>query len=580
MHTFLRSLGSAMVDDSADTSTRKRRKLSREDEHITSVPARVIRQIPRVQRDLPLVVGRRDDEEDLKVDWYALYKISHNWQRGSFSTRYLQTHVDPSSIDFPASTDESSQLKPYTPTLRNLRTLVDSTASLIFAAFNPSASTDNAPAILVFSSDSKKAIREEGNQKSIASYTITSTQRKGRSFITSLAVDRSNSANGSILLFVGCSDGSSSVIAFDEKKNKFYSQIPIQETCAYPIVAAVLTSPLLVTCTASFHLRLYKVDKSDSTLLEERRTYSCHWPASLRLEAISDASTSSFSSRKSYRFSIAYSTPVYPLGWTVGLQEIIIQKDLLTSSRSASARKAYVVTQIDSPSRDDRKKVSAIDRPTLEERRQQVGRLTSLSYEDPYIVVGTKDNEVVCFKVVGAASNEKPDTDLCLSHVCNFQGHTGTVHSVSLNEGRCVTGGSDGSVRVWRLGDEEASLAKATGLLATFDARLRRGLGKVISISSSLQSTGKRKRDDEGQQAKALSLADILRDTRSGVHVESKSSSSSAIVRLVTSAFDQIISVSSVRSNDLLNQNRKMQSGQCRREAIEEEEQVQIWSFA
>ncbi|UZJ57414.1 hypothetical protein CBS101457_006734 [Exobasidium rhododendri] len=463
-------------------------------------------------------------------------------------------------------------------------TLVDSNRSHIFTSSHSSDPEDGTPTILVFPSSCRSNSIENGesSQESVCKY--QSSKLLGETHvglhITSLAVERGECAGGSVRIFVGYSNADASLLCFDTVKRSFHQERFIADRSSEPIVSAVLHSSLLVTCTANFRIRIYRVKGTSAQLLEERRTYSCHWPATLRLEPLSGLDGDSY-----FRLSIAYSSPVYPIGWTVGLQEIIIGLHSSLSSRSASARQAHVVTRIDSPSKDDRKWKALSRHNTKEDRRKQVGRLTSLSYEDPFIVVGTEDNEVICFKVAGttqtvdAASALSP-SPLSLSLVCTFQGHTGSVHSVSLNEGRCVTGGGDGSVRVWKLGDEEESVANAAGLLTTMDASLRKGLGKVVTIGSSL-SLGKRKRRlderEETNSSAPLTLAEILREAQTASNELGRGVSSSAVVRWVASAFDQIISISAIKRHSPIPGSCRSEIGAC---FEKEEEQVQIWNFS
>lgn len=518
------------------------------------------------------------EQEDRKVDWYTLFKVSRNWQTGNFTSRQLHTvdgrcldvrdsdaaHAGPSRL----GTEVASQGQSVEPAMRG--TLVDSTQSFVFTASHSPDEASAVPALLAFPSQSRDGSASRGDirQQSLARHQSAALAAKHLSnvYISALAVDRRGALAGSVRLFLGYSNGDCCSLRFNTSEHIFHDEEFIDAAPSDIVVTAALCSPLLVTCTADFRIRIYHAGLTPVRFIEERRTYSCHWPATLRLDKLHGKGE-----KELFRLSVAYSSPVYPIGWTVGLQEIVLGTQSSIMSRSACARQAHIVTSIDSPSRDSKRR-RLMGRPGIADtRRHQVGRLTSLSYEDPFIVVGTEDNDVVCFRVEGSVrqtDNLVSPPPLSLGHVCTFQGHTGTVHSVSLNEGRCVTGGSDGSVRVWRLGDEEAAVAKAAGLLTTMDASLRRGLGKVITIGSSL-AAGKRKRTDV--HAPPLSLADILRQARSGQGASS-AGRTGAVVRWVTSAFDQIISVSAVKST----------TGACRGEALieREEEQVQIWNFA
>jgi hypothetical protein len=583
IHTYLRP---SLNNNLEQRPQAKRRRLScsadTAADRDSTAPSRVIKGLPMLQ-ELTSSLANGTEESDRRVDWYTLFKVSRNWQRGNFSSRQLQTLQgighDAIAVNSKLVSSKSCEIEEQAHT--HPRTLIDSTSSHIFASLlSHSQQVDSSPALLVFPSDSREDICSgEESQEPLARFqsSYLSTHSLKRVCISSLAVDKGQLQGASVRLFVGYSNGASSLLYFDTATNTFHDEIELDKDNDESIVSAALHCAMLVTCTLDFRIRLYRASQHSLRMIEERRSYCCHWPASLRLEPLIGKDEDAH-----YRLSIAYSSPVYPIGWTVGLQEIIVGTQASIQSRSASARRSHVVTCLDSPRKEEKKKTLFKLEHSTVQRRNQVGRLTSLSYEDPFIVVGTKDNNVVCFKVVASTRMEtnarEPIGPLELNHVCTFQGHTGTVHSVSLNEGRCVTGGSDGSVRVWRLGDEEAAIAKAAGLLTTIDASLRKGLGKVVTIGAAFKS-GKRKRETrEALSATPLSLSDILRESRSSSSTTNNSSTTSAAVRLVASAFDHIISVSSVKTSS----NPTNGNISCRAESSveREEEQIQIWNFA
>lgn len=544
-----------------------------------------------MQEELSSYLSSEGQESAQKVDWYTLFKVSRNWQNGNFSSRQLQILQEQNGMmleDVLASSStlpdtEKSETKHVHP-----GTLIDSTQSHIFATFRTSDQIETCPSVLVFPSGCREDFSKETSQGSLARYqsSVMASKKYPNLFISSLVVDRGEKRGSNVRLFVGYSSGDSSILHFDCATNHFHDEILLDDKSSECIVAAALYCDMLVTCTSDFRLRIFNMVKDKFTLIEERRTYSCHWPASFRLEPVESKNDDGLQ----FRLSIAYSSPVYPMGWTVGLQELVIGTSSTLSSRSASARRAHVITCIDSPTKQEKKRNHRVEvQRNKEQIRNQVGRLTSLSYENPFIVVGTKDNDVICYRVAVVGSTDEICTStgsvlpaLELSHVCTFQGHTGTVHSVSLSEGRCVTGGSDGSVRIWRLGDEESAVAKAAGLLTTIDASLRRGLGKVVTIGASSSSSAKRKGDEvEAVHSSApLSLADILGQIQSTNGSANKSYSSS-VVRLVSSAFDRIISVSAFKTSSTPIPT-STNSFNCRAEANleREEEQVQIWNFS
>lgn len=438
--------------------------------------------------------------------------------------------------------------------------------------------------------------------------------------IACLAVDSNYSSSSFVRLVIVRSDSTSIFLRYDMEQTTFFED---KRVCLYDAAPSpALTAyhwPYMATCSDDFHIRTYRIRDADSSLqlVDERRSYSCQWPACLRLEGLESAGSAP-SSRISVRLSVAFTLPVYPQGWTVGLQEIVAHGDDILHSRSAIARQAYISTRIDSPSKVAaaayRSQKGEARSSTLPSAEDEISRLTSLSYENPFIVVGSRDNDVSCFRVEGAVQDASWQAgSLAVRHVRTLHGHTGSVYSVSLNEGRCVTGGGDGSVRVWRLGDEEMSIARATGLLTTLDGRMRHGRGSVVTLQPNYVEEGgssvtrKRKRDCEGSvdssghlpestrvQTHRMphSLAEILRQARTNAPEGASGSASRAsnsVIRWVASTFDRIISVSSAASSNRGGHYRATSGSSdatpgavqstCRHDA-REEEQVQVWSFS
>lgn len=560
-----------------------------------------------------LGVRQGDEEEDKTIDWLSLFRITSNWHGGQFVPRSLHPPTTPekqspqrasSSRQTPLVTARSAARIPSRP-----RTLVDSSSRFIFTTAGSRDGNedeeDGCSGVLVFSvendvTDSREPQRQEAlasfRSPSLARRLSLSKKRADGIVVTAIAVDRAAVSGSSVRLVVTYSTGQASLVRFQPQsrisfvEEAFFDVSRIGAGAPDEIVSASFHWPLLVTCTAKFLVRIWSFrssshDHVDVSRCEEMTTYSCHWPASFRLEPV--ATPSDATAKASYRLSIAFSTPVYPIGWSVGFQEVLLRPSssssghYSTSSRSAMAKRPHVVTRIDSPSkvRDPRGSKSL---PMPRARRidsEQLGRPTGLSYEAPFVVVGSSDNGISVFRVVD------DDSKLTVEHLTSLQGHTGKVYSVSLNEGRCVTGGSDGSVRVWKLGDEQAALADAAGI--SIDASWRPGMGSLVTLrspglrslgttsSSTLASTSLSPRPHH----RAKTLADILSEIRSSTHSDSRGpdADKQAIIRWVASAFDRIVSVTSARTLS----SSSTSSASCRGESHEaDEEQVQVWSFS
>ncbi|PWN50241.1 hypothetical protein IE53DRAFT_387461 [Violaceomyces palustris] len=284
-------------------------------------------------------------------------------------------------------------------------------------------------------------------------------------------------------------------------------------------------------------------------LIQEFSSFGCWWPACIRLRRLPVAwwpsSSSSSSARrprsasdygkrssrkgeesaaaaKAYRLTIAYSTPAYPTSWTVGIQEMIISfpggdnKRPIISSRHATATPLSARTPLDTKGRsifkggggercmgrkrfltwgDGRMKHQG-DRarePSRNVEERGRNRVTSVTYDEPFVILGAEDNLIEVYEVLGASTFVRSQRSYHKSDPCRpsaemeeveeeavatetprrtnltrgtggplrivhrraLYGHTGGVQSVALEDGRCVSGGSDGSVMVWSLGGND-----------------------------------------------------------------------------------------------------------------------------
>lgn len=632
---------------------------SEEEEHHNERPlkvARTSRERPRSIDNLPRIKRARLEmlqeplrqldavDDETIVDWLSLFRITANWHGGQFTSRSLNSTPEKREKydgKTQAQSSSSETHSPITPrprvaySQRPPKTLVDSSSRFIFTSIASKQGGENesygetvdSPSVLVFSVDDSVAqSRSAGPQRqealacfrspSLACRPSSSKSKEPNDItITSIAVDRATSSDSSVRFVVTFSTGQASLVRFHPHAREEHfveeaffdvANTNLGEPQRGQVVSTALHWPLLITCTTSFQVRIWSLREEgygqqvQVSQCEQMSTYSCHWPASFRLEPVTASSTSTglnkgFQGNEgAFRLSIAFSTPVYPSGWSVGFQEVLIKP--LTkagfyscSSRSAMAKRPHIVTRIDSPTKLKGPRLpgkgTTIPRGRLDRiGAEEVGRPMGLSFEAPFVVVGSSDNGISVFRVLDSMEAGESGL-LTVEHLTSLQGHTGTVHSVSLNEGRCVTGGSDGSVRVWKLGDEEAALADATGV--QIDASWKPGMGNLVTLQSpsfassssssaaaaAAASTYPASKLQSHTQQRAKTLADILCEIRSA-SADEGGSPRSAIIRWVASAFDRIVSVTSAHIAP-------SSSSSCRGESLEsEEEQVQVWSFS
>lgn len=257
--------------------------------------------------------------------------------------------------------------------------------------------------------------------------------------------------------------------------NTSFPRRPLTERLDPPILAR-LHSPLLVTCSSSFTLRMYrirdqprKVDSDGESAPLDVEEIGPTWrstetwaPVVLSLERETQRRASASidldewgmplvydlnQDERALEFKVilAYSTPVYPSAWSVGVQEFSVTVPAsFLSRRTVKQRHAFAV-----PAGSRR----PITSPVLVRHRQQQHQrpVTSIEYSFPYIITTRADNTLDVFSVDSGSSSS---SRLQVHHVRTLFGHTSRVSAVALDarSGRVVSGSADGQVKVWDLG--------------------------------------------------------------------------------------------------------------------------------
>lgn len=237
--------------------------------------------------------------------------------------------------------------------------------------------------------------------------------------------------------------------------------------------------------------------------------------------------------------------------------------------------------------------------------------MTSLSYDDPFIVLGASNNVLEVYELYGATTHVRLDRDsaeqdvrrsatatpvspkdsLRLVHRRILHGHTGGVQSVALEDGRCVSGGADGNVMVWNLGErfnEGDSIASVVRRHKRSSRPAQKQATRSVADRSDATSSV-----DVGDADEAVSMTHVLtlqtpsRNTlddiaevddeqgavtqtslHSALASSTRQDTSRGIIRWVSTTFDKIVSIvtypnPSPDSTDLL----------------PSRERVQIWNF-
>ncbi|GAA5874364.1 hypothetical protein JCM3774_005017 [Rhodotorula dairenensis] len=278
-----------------------------------------------------------------------------------------------------------------------------------------------------------------------------------------------------------------------------------------PVSTARLHWPLLVTLTESLTLRFLRlcgdrdsgpieVDETETPLQSRER-----WaPVVLSVVPTTNPSrdgdgtasgSGGGSGRKGDEFSVslAYSMPVFPASWTVGLQQFDVAvtscpKSALVVVRARHATALPVHTPL--PATPRRTTLfpggSAPEAvaPLLLRRTASPSPVTSIEHSHPFIVTSRIDNTIDVYEVVRrpwegssvkSAAAAAEEEELEVVHRRTLFGHTARVSSVALLPAtiphvsarrrhaeedddeaaaaniRCVSAGDDGAVKVWQL---------------------------------------------------------------------------------------------------------------------------------
>lgn len=241
-----------------------------------------------------------------------------------------------------------------------------------------------------------------------------------------------------------------------------------------PILLARLYSPLLVTVSAAFVLRFWRIGEGIEEAGPRLQSRESWWPVVLTLQSVVEAAETedewgtkveaTEGREERYKVTLAYSTPIFPSSWSVGVQEFLVSippSFPSTSKRSRPPRitltsRHAIALPRTSPPRDSF--------PT-----RATDLVTSISHADPWIVTSRSDNTLDVYEVVSAPPPPPPSptqihlavipaASLQVLHRRTLFGHTGAVESVAIEAGKCVSGGADGRVKVWELGGEGTGL--------------------------------------------------------------------------------------------------------------------------
>jgi hypothetical protein len=262
---------------------------------------------------------------------------------------------------------------------------------------------------------------------------------------TSMAINTCESHTGNDRIAIGFDDGSFIVYALVKEAQAFKMLFEHPPSTQGMLTALAYASPYLLTMTENHLLSMYKFsedEQDDQTLTPPRLLYSLQshtvWPpVSLSIRIASTSMTAA----------IAYALPTYLSGWTVGVQEMLLNHDgELIESRLATAAESHSHTL--SAQRSMSSASTRSSTPSSEGFREPLlghmpsnSKPTSMSYSHPYLLVAHPDNTLSLYLV------KSTSTSLSISPGSRLWGHTSSISGAHVGvRGKAVS--------VSRLGDE------------------------------------------------------------------------------------------------------------------------------
>lgn len=361
-----------------------------------------------------------------------MFKIAHNWQAGTALT---------SSVSLPDSPLRSAPASPpatvdLVETPNGIEPVIQFSKHFLFAAYLPTLRA--CPAVQVW----RIAGQHEPSAHSLA-YIMSSSALDsqladiGYRFQLYVTVIECLESDEQVQVMVGYSNGAFSIFNVDNDSSQetYYSyqtkSRPFKDPAS--VQAASICEDLVVSLNSNFNLSIYHMEKGDVfriTPLQQLRSFVCWNPVRLKVQQVQTF----VDGEQTWHLTIAHATPIYQKGWSVSVQEIFLTKDKIITSRSASALPTMfhvIGSEATSPIPPS-------------------SSMTSLCLAPPHVLTAHKDNTIRLYHLSPSMLEQGQPS---ISYKATLYGHTGSVECLAADAGlgRFISGGSDGSVRIWEL---------------------------------------------------------------------------------------------------------------------------------
>ncbi|GAA5840410.1 hypothetical protein JCM9279_007318 [Rhodotorula babjevae] len=492
--------------------------------------------------------------------WRELHKVSTNWRTGSARTSTLGKGIRKAvlpeaprdfsirAVEVPPVPASSSSPGAASPVEEDADTLLQFHHNYILSASRTPSAGDVIPSVTVHRTlpAGDSAVVGTVTSTRLQAYFAARPDFRPPLSITEMRLDEDTSAtrdDRGPLLAVFFSTGQFSLFRLalpsplDPSRpfsaHEVYASLALGAPPAYPLAAATAPSspfdpvaharlhgPLLVTLSREMTMRFWRVGRAASegedddegeeevqleeaeTPLQTRESWS---PVVLSLTRDAPrrargprAAAHDYEQVVDERFtvSLAYSAPVFPAAWTVGLQEFAVTlpprsalpslvrtPKMRITARNATALPAHAALP-STPRRTAPLLSSASASSPPSPPPAPRNPVTSIEHSHPFIVTSRADNTLDVYEVLSTplAAPRPPRTHpaldprapaalppLCISHRRTLFGHTARVASVALRPSavgsssasaaaggggpgvRCISAGDDGAVKVWSL---------------------------------------------------------------------------------------------------------------------------------